>query len=151
MEGNFVYSLYSGQNYSSMVFIRKVQRPAVLMLTSVLAVLTSCNTNKSETSNNSSSQVEFIMVRNVNNAIDDCNLLIDVYREEIEKMEDDTAEVDSGLTERSRLSRLGKLNQKLNRSIIELESLSPSFTTDQLYKFKLMQERFYFHEMRAPM
>lgn len=131
-----------------MTLITKVQRPKVVVLTIVLTLLTACQSEGAKWAGDPSSNVEFIAVRNINNAIEDCDELIDLYKQEIDRKENMIIRSDSGMTETIELTRLGQLNQQLIRSIAELENLSPDFTPEQLQKFKIMEERFYFHEMR---
>lgn len=132
-----------------MTLITKVQRPTIVVLSIVLTILTACQSEESEKVGYSSSSVDFIAVRNINNAIKDCDELIDLYKQEIDKKENTIIGSDSGMMGTIALTRLGQLNQKLIRNIAELENLSPDFTPEQLEKFKIMEKRFYFHEMRT--
>ena len=132
-----------------MTLITKAQRPTVVVLSIVLTILTACQSGQSERAANAASKVEFIAVRNINNAIADCDELIDLYKAEIDKKENPVSKSDSGMIEIIEPTRIGQLNQQLISNIAELEKLSPDFTPEQLHQFKIMEERFYFHEMRT--
>jgi len=76
-----------------------------------------------------------ITTRNADKAIEECDRLISLYKAELQKNE---------------IATINQFNQKFDEKIGILENNSSVFTAEQIERFKVMQERYYFHVTRLP-
>lgn len=110
----------------------------------------SCDQNSLNVPHKLESQTELITAENTDKAINECDQLVSLYIAELKRIENQEGSLDSGITENKEIITIDKLNQKLEEKISKLENSSFAFTEEQIEKFKIMQERYYFHAMISP-